>query len=642
MPFQLRLALYTFLLSTLLVSTLLWILHSEHLRMRTVKIQQSQSLIFNMLEAPLRTALVTESYGELAHVLSSAHGNTHVENLTVLDHTEVVVAATRSELLGSYNLQQIITDAALSSAMPIEGASGHLGTLVVTLAEDPLVMRDRRARMILYCMTVISVVVMTLMSWFLGRAMNGKLKRLSDATASLAKGNWNIHLGHHDSNDEVGKLSNSFNEMVETLGRTRRQRQAAVMRLRRNNEQLATLVDEQKRTNAELKIEIDLRLRTESREKRVLEASPDATMIVHRDGTIEYVNRQVERLFSAERQTLLGSDLETLIPWSEILGIIETEHEALMLPPTLSTSSRSVFYATGEGNRRIPVEISASALSKDAPPVYIVVIRDISIQKKLESQTSQLQRDLIHMGRLASLSELATGLAHELNQPLTAITHNADAAILTIEGVAQPDLSQEQELRGYIQEIESQALRADGIIKTLRNFVRKQPSQLVELDLRETITRTIRLVERDAQDKEIDIRFDSWEPPPVFADPIEIAQVLLNLLTNAIDAIVTGDCPERWIAIKMGMSGDNLKICVEDSGPGLKNADHVFVPFVTTKKGGIGMGLHLCRNLVLSHGGDLWFESAAGGGARFLFTLPQLDQRHQEQTNAPENEAIPM
>jgi len=313
MPFQLRLALYTFLLATLLALILLWILHSEHLRMRAVSVQQSQSLIFNMLEAPLRTALVTESYGDLVHVLSSAHKNTHVEHLAVLDHANVVVAATQSELLGSYNHGQGYVDTALRSALPIEGASGRLGTLVMTLTLDPLKMRDRRARMILYCMTVVSVLVMTLMSWFLGRAMNRKLNRLSDATASLAKGNWNIHLGHHDANDEVGKLSNSFNEMVETLGRTRRQRQAAVMRLRRNNEQLAKLVDEQKRTNAELKIEIDLRLRTESREKRVLEASPDATMIVRRDGTIEYVNRQVERLFSAERQTLLGSDLETLI-----------------------------------------------------------------------------------------------------------------------------------------------------------------------------------------------------------------------------------------------------------------------------------------------------------------------------------------
>ncbi len=610
--------------------------------MRAIGVQQAHSLVLKLLDVPARSALLTKSYADLEHLLTDAVQNTAIENLSVLDRTGLVVAASNSDLLGQVNPPSQLTESALRSAMPIDSASGRLGTLIVTLSEEPVVQRIQSAHSFLHLGTVIGVLVMTLLSWLLGRAMTQKLNQLSDAIASLARGNWNIHLGNHDSSNEVGRLSNSFNEMVATLGRTRRQRQTAVMRLRANNEQLAELVDEQKRTNAELKIEIALRQRTESREKKVLEASPDATMIVRRDGTIDYVNRQVERLFSSDRQALLGTDLKALIPWNEILGIIEMEHETLMLPPKMSTGSRSVFYATGEGNRRIPVEISARALSEGDEPSYIVIVRDISVQKNLESQTRQLQRDLIHMGRIASLSELATGLAHELNQPLTAITHNADAAVLTIEGSSAGDRQTEDELLGYVREIESEALRAGGIIRTLRGLVRKQPSRLVELDLRDTIMRTIRLVERDAQDKEIDLWFDSWEAPSVSADPIEIAQVLLNLLTNAIDSIASGDCDERWIAIDMNVSGDLLKIGVEDSGPGLQNADRAFVPFETTKKGGIGMGLHLCRNLVLAHGGDLWFETAKGGGALFLFTLPLVNRSSKKKIPTKVRDAIPI
>lgn len=244
--------------------------------------------------------------------------------------------------------------------------------------------------------------------------------------------------------------------------------------------------------------------------------------------------------------------------------------------------------------------------------------QEIEQRKRTESQSLELQRDLAHMGRLTTMGQMATGLAHELNQPLLAISQSADTALLA----ARENASINAELIECVDDIQAQTQRAGEIIRALRQFMSKDTAHRANLNLNELIHQTIQLMNPDARKHSVTLKVELSGTPEPHADRVQIAQVLVNLMRNGVDSIVGAERNERQVTVKTRLDKDHVVIIVDDTGPGLADGVEPFKAFESSKADGMGMGLSISRSIIESHGGKLWVDEATGSGARFSFTLP--------------------
>jgi len=249
-----------------------------------------------------------------------------------------------------------------------------------------------------------------------------------------------------------------------------------------------------------------------------------------------------------------------------------------------------------------------------------VTIDDITEAKVADVQIKTLNNDLTHYARLNTMGEMAAGIAHELNQPLTAITQNADAALSTVG----EDPQASTELKEILEEIDGQAHRAGDIIRTLRGFVRKEEPSRSEIDLAELIGQTVSLVRSEAKENNVKLRTGATDVPHIYGVRVQVAQVLVNLLRNAIESIAsTQGAGKREVLIQaVPTDGKKVNLCIEDTGPGIAPDVDPFAQFETTKADGMGLGLSICRGIVEAHGGKLWFETTPEGTTRFCCSLP--------------------
>jgi PAS domain S-box-containing protein len=253
-------------------------------------------------------------------------------------------------------------------------------------------------------------------------------------------------------------------------------------------------------------------------------------------------------------------------------------------------------------------------------PLHVVVtIDDITEIKERETRIDRLNRDLSHLARGNTMGQMASGLAHELNQPLTAIAQNADTALLVMDQHKTAD----PELREILTEIERQSIRAGDIIHALRSFIRKDEGGRVAFDIRELLDQTLHLVQAEVADAGVivETRLDDGLPQ-VYANRVQIAQVVVNLLRNAIEAMTTERDNTRRVMLRAAAGPDRLTITVEDTGPGLDPQLTPFNQFETTKRGGMGLGLSICRTMIEANGGTIWHDGGRARGARFHFTVP--------------------
>jgi two-component system sensor kinase FixL len=253
---------------------------------------------------------------------------------------------------------------------------------------------------------------------------------------------------------------------------------------------------------------------------------------------------------------------------------------------------------------------------------HIGTIHDVSDRRATEDEARQLQERLTHFSRLSTMGEMAAGLAHEINQPLTAIATYAQACQRFMRS---PDRDDADVLEALVQ-INAQALRAGEVIRRLRNFVKNREVKREPVDCNRLLDDLRTLAETDARLHNVRLRIDA-EPslPTVYADPIQLQQVVLNLVRNAIDAMA--DAPETGREVLLStrqLPEGEIEIIVADHGSGLapEAAEHLFNPFFTTKSAGTGLGLAISRSIVRAHGGRLWHTPNEGTGARFHFTLP--------------------
>ena len=264
--------------------------------------------------------------------------------------------------------------------------------------------------------------------------------------------------------------------------------------------------------------------------------------------------------------------------------------------------------------------VSAAVLAKAALVGALVVQRR---RRKREDEVYEEQQRLAHLARVAVVGELSGGLAHELNQPLTSILSNAQAAqqVLARERV---DVA---ELREILDDIVAEDKRAGALIERLRSLLRREEPTLQRLGLAPLLKDCLSLVRSKLTVEQVQVRTAiAADLPDVLGDPIQLQQVLLNLLLNACDALATTDPPERCIALEAEREADGhfVHVRVSDRGPGIEGdgLERVFDAFFTTKPNGLGLGLAICRQIVSAHGGRLWATHNEGRGAVFHLTLP--------------------
>jgi PAS domain S-box-containing protein len=268
-----------------------------------------------------------------------------------------------------------------------------------------------------------------------------------------------------------------------------------------------------------------------------------------------------------------------------------------------------------------PVEVRVRPFWHGGHRFGLALVRDITERKRAEETLRQTQAELTHVARVATLGEMVASIAHEINQPLAAIVNNASASLRWLAA------NNVEEVRHSAEVIRGDAHRAAEIIQRIRSFAKKAPPQKDWIDINQTITEVIDLAHSEAQKNRVSIQTQLASDLPVtFADRIQLQQVILNLVMNAVEAMSEISVGPRQLLIRTDADASGrIVVAMRDSGPGLapENLDRLFTPFYTTKPQGMGMGLAICRSIVEAHGGRLWATANESRGAVFQFTLPR-------------------
>jgi PAS domain S-box-containing protein len=250
------------------------------------------------------------------------------------------------------------------------------------------------------------------------------------------------------------------------------------------------------------------------------------------------------------------------------------------------------------------------------------VSHDVTERKDAESEAQGLRREIAHVDRVSMMGQLASALAHEINQPLAAILRNTEAAELFMQHKS-PDLD---EVRAILSDIRKDDQRAGNVIDRMRTLLKRQDLNKQPVDVAELIGEVDALVRSDAAARRIRLELNVADNlPPVFGDHVHLQQVLLNLIVNGMDAVDEASQGNRRVSVSATLDRANtVEISVSDSGPGIPadKLTHIFDPFFTTKPKGMGMGLPISRTIIEAHNGRIWAENRNEGGASFRFTLP--------------------
>ena len=361
-------------------------------------------------------------------------------------------------------------------------------------------------------------------------------------------------------------------------------------------------------------------LAREAHVKSILDTVPDAMIVIDERGIMQSFSSAAERLFGYRSQEVVGKNVKMLMP-----STYRDNHDGF-LARYLATGERRIIgigrVVVGErcGGSTFPMELSVGEMRSSNRRFFTGFIRDLTERQQTEARLQELQSELVHMSRLTAMGEMATTLAHELNQPLSAIANYMKGLRRLLETSADERSGQMQEV---LDKAAEQALRAGEIIRRLRDFVARGESDRRVESLSKLIEEASALALVGAKEQGVRVRFDlDSGADRVLADKVQIQQVLLNLMRNAMEAMMEGD--RREMVLATASAGDDLvMVKVSDSGPGIPEeiARQLFQPFFTTKRHGMGVGLSISKTIIEGHGGQIGFEATPGGGTTFRFTL---------------------
>ncbi|HEX9904941.1 MAG TPA: PAS domain S-box protein [Propylenella sp.] len=356
--------------------------------------------------------------------------------------------------------------------------------------------------------------------------------------------------------------------------------------------------------------------------RSILDTVPDAMVVIDEQGLMQSFSSAAERLFGRSAGEALGENVKILMP-----SPYREAHDGY-LERYLTTGERRII-GIGRvvvGERRdgstFPMELAVGEMRSGDRRYFTGFIRDLSERQQTEARLQELQSELVHISRLTAMGEMASALAHELNQPLSAIANYLKGSRRLLATGADPDT---QRLGEALDKAAEQALRAGEIIRRLRDFVARGETEMQVENLTKLVEEASALALVGAKQHGVRVRFNlSPQADFVFADKVQIQQVLLNLIRNAIEAMTEAGSPRRDLVVTTRpVDGNIVEVSVADTGPGIapQIAAQLFQPFITTKRTGMGVGLSISRTILEAHGGQLWVEENPGGGAVFRFTV---------------------
>jgi PAS domain S-box-containing protein len=353
----------------------------------------------------------------------------------------------------------------------------------------------------------------------------------------------------------------------------------------------------------------------------VLDQVPVLVAYVDADERYRYNNRHYETTFGLRRRNLSGRTIRS------VLGDAAYEqvrpHVAAALSGRTVSFESTMDYAAA-GRREVTAIYMPDIGEEGRIWGFVAVVNDVTDLKAAERRYREQMLEVAHATRLASVGELATQIAHEVNQPLTAIVTYCAAA----QHQLRHEPAADARLAGLIAAIADEAQRVSDIIRRLRAFIRKGEISFVAVDVNEVVVDTVRLISADATAKKVALQ-EGLESGPlmVMADPVLLSQAVLNLIRNAVEAVAAGSGPERVVTVATRRKDAVVELSIQDTGPGLppEVAAQLFESFVTTKEGGLGMGLAIARSIVEAHGGQIRHAAAPAGGTLFLIHLPGVD-----------------
>jgi two-component system, LuxR family, sensor kinase FixL len=369
--------------------------------------------------------------------------------------------------------------------------------------------------------------------------------------------------------------------------------------------------------------EITERRQAEERLRLVVEMSPTALLMVDEQGLITLVNRQAEIVFGYAREEIAGMSVDALVPrrYRERHGDDRATFAAQAAERGMGVG-RELFALRKDGSE-LPVEIALSPIHGDTGLSVLVSILDISERKRAERESAIQRDELAHLSRVVLLAELSGSLAHELNQPLTAILSNAQAAIRFLAH-SPPNLD---EVRDSLTNIVENDKRAGEVIRRLRAMLRKDRADHRRLDMNDVVLDVLRIIRSDLLNRNVDVVLDLGSNlPPIEGDRVQLQQVLLNLVMNGTDAMADVSAGRKITLHTHTADAGGVQVSVTDVGRGIPEEDieRIFSPFVTTKASGIGLGLAVCVSIIHTHRGTIWATNNDARGATVHFRLPAL------------------
>lgn len=362
----------------------------------------------------------------------------------------------------------------------------------------------------------------------------------------------------------------------------------------------------------------------------ILDTVPDALIVIDSRGHIETFSRAAERMFGYQASEVMGRNVSMLMP-----SPYREEHDGYLERYKRTGEKRIIgigrlVVAQRKDGSTFPIELAVGEVASKEGQLFTGFIRDLTERQESEQRLQELQSELVHISRVTALGEMGSALAHELNQPLSAIGNYLSG----LRRIAHADAPLRMDLvNEAIDKAVEQTLRAGDIIRRLRDFVARGDTERRIENVSRMISEASALALVGAKEHGVRVHYRLDKTvDEIFADRVQIQQVLLNLIRNAMEAMMEQESGPRDLTISSARApGGMLRISVADTGPGLKPeiAERLFQPFNTSKAAGMGVGLSICRTIVESQGGRIWAEPNRGGGTVFHLTAP---------TSAPQKE----
>ncbi|MGI9419062.1 MAG: sensor histidine kinase [Geminicoccaceae bacterium] len=354
--------------------------------------------------------------------------------------------------------------------------------------------------------------------------------------------------------------------------------------------------------------------------RSIIETSPDGLITIDENGRILSFNPAAEMMFGYQASDVIGNNIRCLMP-----SPYREAHDGY-LKRYLKTGERRIIgigrevMAQKKSGEVFPIDLAVGEVVLADRRRFAGFIRDASGRQAAEQNVNELRSELLHVSRLSELGEMASALAHELNQPLTAIINYLEACGRLLDRSSHVGSEQTMDL---VKKASDQAHRAGQIIQQLRKFIAKGETEHRLEAINPVVCEAVDLAMVGSRKQPVKLAFEfSADLPDVMIDRVQIQQVVMNLVRNSMDALSEVDDPA--LTVRTSNADEALQIDVIDTGPGLPKevAERLFQPFVTTKPGGIGIGLSICKSIVEAHGGRLWTTGNPKGGTAFHINLP--------------------